>query len=159
MTTRKKPKVKEVKFDIVKNIDPDFEGADGIYKPGKNTIWLNKNLPEVTKWPKRMVLAHEMAHAKLSQAKLSYPPKVEEYICDLLAIVQTPNSYMSYGEAALRKALLGNNKLNWRKASDRTFIVGNILEAAGVTPTRYAVNCLSGLFPMKAPKGKIENHA
>jgi hypothetical protein len=149
---KKKITVKDVNFDTVKNICADFKDATGLYDPSKNTIYLHKNLPKQTRWPRCMILAHEKAHAKMAAAGIKLPAWNTEAICDLLAIVQTSEKFMSHAEMTARRSLLDNGRYSWRRMDDREAIAVRILQSVQILPSRPAINMLAGIFPKAGDK-------
>ena len=151
MSPKKKIVVKDIDFKNTSKICKDFDGATGLYDHDKKIIYLHKDLPKSTKWPRRMILVHEQTHAKLMEVGASFPTWHTEAICDLMAIVQTPEKFMSHAEMTTRRAILDGGKYNWKTPSDREAIATRILESVQISPNRWCVNMLVGIFPMKEP--------
>lgn len=136
--------VKRVKLDTLSKIQPGYAGAEGIYNPNTDTIYLDATLPKTPRPTYGSALAHERGHALLEKTQtLPLFAKQEERFCWLYALAITPRGSLTHLEYTCRQLIFP--KLSWNRRNDRQRIVGLIIWLCYVQPTRELVTKLSGV--------------
>lgn len=137
-------RVKRVKLDTLSKIQPDYAGAEGVYNPNTDTIYIDATLPKTARPTQGATLAHEQAHAMLAKARLnSVFSGCEERFCWLYALALTPRNGLTHLEYTCRRLIF--NRLSWKRPRDRQRIVETIMGLCHVQPTREIVTKLSGV--------------
>lgn len=136
--------VKRVKLDTLSKIQPGYAGAEGIYNPNTDTIYLDATLPKTPRPTYGSALAHERGHALLEKTQtLPLFAKQEERFCWLYSLALTPRTGLTHLEYTCRQLIF--DRLSWKRPKDRQRIVETIMGLCFVQPTREAVAKLSGV--------------
>ena len=137
-------KVKRVKLDTLSKIQPGYAGAEGIYNPNTDTIYLDATLPKTPRPTYASALSHERGHALLEKSGTMalFGRGREERFCWLYALALTPRNGLTHLEYTCRQLIF--ERLSWKRPKDRQRIVETIMGLCQVQPTREAVAKLSG---------------
>ena len=138
-------KVKRVKLDALSKIQPDYAGADGVYNPNTDTIYIDATLPRTARPTYGTALAHEQAHALISKLGIgsSFRYGYEERFCWLYALAIAPRNSLTHIEEVCKRLIF--NKLSWKRQRDRQQIAATITALCHIQPTREIVTKLSGV--------------
>lgn len=138
-------KIKVCDFELTKNIDPSFEGAQGLYASDTDTIYIHSKLTDKTRYSRKTVEYHERAHRLIFKAgvKSYFTELQEEVFCDLWTIMRYPKKKLAGLERKIQDDLFDGG-LAWNsKDGNKEKVMRRILKMCGVKATFALVTALT----------------
>lgn len=149
MTAKPQPRIvrlKGVDFEVTSRVNPYYKGGHGMtftFDDQAPEIHIDVNLPKVTRYGRRWVLFHEMAHVKVRDLCLEKPMGKwgEELYCDYEGLVRTENQYLHPNERAMKRLLLAGRR--WSDLNGRREVIRDIVKMLKLTLTEDQILLLT----------------
>lgn len=103
-------------FKLVARQDKEWRRITGLADWYSRTIYIDKGLPQITRWSERVILEHERAHFAIMDAEIDDQLFLaqDELLADWVGLVRTPDKYLHKNERFFKRWLL--NGQSWKRS-------------------------------------------